>query len=467
MSKVFVLVLVLVFLTASCVMVAKPAFSSTEVTENSWMSKAPMQQARSYIGVGVINGKIYAIGGSTQHGSASNSFSGGFVGTNEEYDPAADTWTYKSAMPTPRQNFATAVYHGKIYCIGGYLNNGTVTSVNEVYDPATDTWETKAPIKTTRISLQANAANGKIYLIGGYVPAYYTTYNFTSSSLNEAYDPATDSWTTKAPMPIAMSGYASAVVDNKIYVFGGFSNQIYDSKTNTWSQGTSSPTNTAYGAAGATTGVNAAKRIYVLSQDYNFPKPLYVNSIYDPATDSWTAGAPEPTERKGFSVAVVNDTLYVIGGTTEAFDFLGKNYITVYATNEQYTPIGYGTVPATISVGSPENKNYTSGNVSLAFTLNKPTAWMGYSLDGQKNATITGNTTIAWLTSGLHNITVYANDTFGNTGASQTVTFSITSASLAKQEPFPTAIVAAVSGVSIAIVVAGLLVYFKKRKHRG
>ena len=25
-----------------------------------------------------------------------------FVGTNEEYDPATDTWTFKKSMPTPR-----------------------------------------------------------------------------------------------------------------------------------------------------------------------------------------------------------------------------------------------------------------------------------------------------------------------------------------------------------------------------
>lgn len=101
--------IILVFLMASCIIVAKPV-SGAAIAENSWVSKAPMHVARSYIGVGVVNGKIYAIGGATQHGSSPNSLSGGFVGTNEEYDPASDTWTYKSAMPTPRHYFATAVY---------------------------------------------------------------------------------------------------------------------------------------------------------------------------------------------------------------------------------------------------------------------------------------------------------------------------------------------------------------------
>jgi N-acetylneuraminic acid mutarotase len=420
-----------------------------------------MHEARSYIGVAVVNGKIYAIGGSTQQGSSPDNLSGGFVGTNEEYDPETDTWTYKRAMPTPRHYFATAVSQNKIYCIGGYLNNGTVTRVNEVYDPATDTWENKAPMRTTRIDLTANAANGRIYLMGGYVPAHYTTQNFSSSflTLNEVYDPATDSWTIKAPLLTATSGYASAIVDNKIYVISSNLNQIYDPATDKWSIGAPSPSRTSYGEAGATTGVNAPKRIYVLGQDFSFSEPPYVNRVYDPATDTWTVGAALPTGRNGFGVAVVNDTLYVIGGTTETFDMFWNNYITLYATNEQYTPIGYGTVPPAVSVFSPENNGtYASSNVSLVFAVNKQTVWLGYSLDGQETIDITGNTTIAGLSNGSHNLTVYANDTLGNAGTSGTITFSIAK----ETEPFPTTLVAAASGVSVAVIGVGLLVYFKK-----
>jgi hypothetical protein len=73
--------------------------------------------------------------------------------------------------------------------------------------------------------------------------------------------------------------------------------------------------------------------------------------------------------------------------------------------------------------------------------------------------TVAGNTTLAGLSAGVHNVTVYAWDTAGNMGTSPTVTFTI-----AKPEPFPTAQVAAVSGVSAAVACLGLLLYFKKRK---
>jgi N-acetylneuraminic acid mutarotase len=458
MRKSAALLLALVFLTASCLVMVKPAFSSEEMEENSWTSKAPMHVARSNLRVAVVNGKIYAIGGGAENG---------IVGTNEEYDPATDTWTLKTPMPTPREYFATAVYHNKIYCIGGSISSG-VTGINEVYDPTTDTWENKTSMPTARILGPANVAGGKIYLIGG----------LPNGTLNEVYDPATDTWTTKAPIPIA-AGAASGVFNNKIYFVGGFFDadysaasmtQIYDPITDTWSLGTPPPTFFLIGSAGVTSGAMAPKRIYVFDSPYGdiaaMPNdPLYTNQVYDPEIDSWTFGVDMPTPRQYFGVAVVNDLLYVIGGFTETFDMFWNSNLTLYATNEQYTPIGYVTVPPKVSVVSPENKTYVSSNVSLAFTVNKPALWVGYSLDGQDNVTVTGNTTLAGLANGLHNLTVYAKDEFENMGASETVTFTIAK----ETEAFPIrlTVVAAVVVAAVVLVAAvgvGLSAYLKKRK---
>ena len=95
-----------------------------------------------------------------------------FLSINQEYDPATDTWTTKTPMPTPRAIFATAVYQNKIYVIGGGGDFGfeEVTGLNQVYDPSTDTWTTKTSMPTARQFLCANVVNGKIYLIGGSKP---------------------------------------------------------------------------------------------------------------------------------------------------------------------------------------------------------------------------------------------------------------------------------------------------------
>ena len=152
----------------------------------------------------------------------------------------------------------------------------------------------------------------------------------------------------------------------------------------------------------------------------------------------------------------------MIGGYNVIFHYPAITpEITAFTFNQLYTPLGYGTVRPKISLASPENGNYTHGNITLIFTLNKATSWMGYNLDGQDNITISGNTTIANLPQSLHNVTVYANDTLGNTGKSETITFNI----VAEPKPFPTALVTAVLGVLAAAVVGiGLIVYFRKRR---
>ena len=70
-------------------------------------------------GVAVVNGKIYAIGGLLLKYRDKTTIQSVDVATNEEYDPATNTWSYKALMPTQRDSFAIAVYQNKIYCIGG------------------------------------------------------------------------------------------------------------------------------------------------------------------------------------------------------------------------------------------------------------------------------------------------------------------------------------------------------------
>jgi hypothetical protein len=78
--------------------------------------------------------------------------------------------------------------------------------------------------------------------------------------------------------------------------------------------------------------------------------------------------------------------------------------------------------------------------------------------------TIAGNITLTNLSYGEHNITLFVSDELGNTGASETVYFSVEAPQPEpKPEPFPTALVIA-SVITVSVVGIGLLVYFKKRK---
>jgi len=85
------------------------------------------------------------------------------------------------------------------------------------------------------------------------------------------------------------------------------------------------------------------------------------------------------------------------------------------------------TTPPTISIVSPENKTYTTSDVSLTFTVDEAVSWIGYSLDGQHNVTISGNTTLTDLSDGTHWLIVHARDATGNEGSSEMVYFAIQS----------------------------------------
>jgi N-acetylneuraminic acid mutarotase len=306
-----------------------------------------MGLAKTGFGVGVVNDKIYVIGG---HPYGSTEFT---IDDVSVYDPSTDQWRSKQHMPGPLAWFGTAVYQNEIYVIGGaWFMSDSLKNDVWVYDPAADAWTTKASMPTPRAEVQANMVNSKIYVIGG---------RETTSSVadvNEVYDPVTDTWTTKTPIPTPVTQYASAVVDGKIYVIGGWTfaanststswvdlNQIYDPETDTWSLGTPIPEGVRANA-GATTGVMAPKRIYVIGDG--------LNQVYNPSNDSWSVDEPIPnsahrlTNFADAEIAVVNDQLYALGGVYK--DANGNGY----SVNEQYTPIGYGTPD--LSTPSPSPK---------------------------------------------------------------------------------------------------------------
>jgi N-acetylneuraminic acid mutarotase len=328
----------MVFLVLCSLLVGLPNITAVRAAEDSWTTLEPMPTARSGLGVAVVDGKIYVIGG--QNGE-------GVLNITEEYDPVTNEWTSKTSMPTARSDFGIAVYQNKIYVIGGTIGSeiavgeSLLTGATEVYDPETDTWETKTSMPTPRQGLKANVVSDRIYLIGGV--RYVGGYIHPGFDENEVYDPATDSWITKAPLPTAVWGYSSAVVDNKIYLIGGGNktsegtfpvtlNQIYTPATDTWDFGQSIPTGLWDADAGATTGAFAPERIYVLGGSY-YTVAYNLTQTYDPEVDAWTAGTPMPTPRWSLGVAVVNDELYAIGGKTEEDIYS--------AANEKYTPIGY------------------------------------------------------------------------------------------------------------------------------
>jgi hypothetical protein len=124
---------------------------------------------------------------------------------------------------------------------------------------------------------------------------------------------------------------------------------------------------------------------------------------------------------------------------------------------------------------SPQNKTYTTTEVPLIWACTEQKIVADYTLDLLShtplyayftlsgNESLTGNTTLTGLSNGTHTLTVYVITERGS--ASQTVHFTVSLETQPQPEPFPTALLMAASGVTLAVVCIGLLVHFRKRNH--
>jgi hypothetical protein len=206
--------------------------------------------------------------------------------------------------------------------------------------------------------------------------------------------------------------------------------------------------------------------------------PPYTYQWYTQLWPTWKPGMSLPLSPLGSAIAVP-------GATSSKFEFVestpGSYSITLKVTDStgEFTycwflsglwvfvlplstpsPSDADTAPPSISFLSPENKTYSANDILLNFTLSEPANWIGYSMDAQTNITIDGNTTLTGLLYGSHNVTIYANDTYGNTGKSETTPFTID-----QPASFPTTEAAAATTIAIASAALGLG-YVMKRKHR-
>ena len=144
--------------------------------------------------------------------------------TMECYDPRTNSWEYKKPLSSVRMRFAAVVGpDDKIYVFGGAegmanIDATPVLNTTEVYDPKTDSWTLRKPMPESR---EAHAAvlgsDGKIYVLGG-------ASSVPTPPLNDVfiYDPLFDSWTRGPKMNVPRAVLAAvATPDGKIYAIGG------------------------------------------------------------------------------------------------------------------------------------------------------------------------------------------------------------------------------------------------------
>lgn len=243
------------------------------------------------------------------------------------------TWSTSASMLTTRYYPGAAVFDGVLYVTGGCTAGpcgGTVSSTVEAYNPATDSWIPKAPMPTARGWLTTTEIGGLLYAAGG-------DASFPLATL-EVYDPVTDSWTPKNPMPTPRAAPVAGSIDGKLLIVGGHGASpldaydtldVYDPTTDAWAAKASMSTRRAYSGAGVIDG-----KLYVVGGLSASLDVLATLEVYDPGTDTWTMKAPMPTARVAPGAGVIGGKLYVVGGSTAS----SLQPLQVYDTLEVYDP---------------------------------------------------------------------------------------------------------------------------------
>jgi len=196
---------------------------------DAWRARAPMPLARGAAGAALLNGRIYVVGGAgplpnsrdqaIRPGSPQRS-----LALVDEYDPIANRWRSRAPMPVARNHLAVESAGGKVYAIGGRLGGAFIIAMpgnvdlTMEYDPAADVWLTKAAMPTARSACNSAALGGRIYVAGGELQ----TYQFLAAyRAFEAYDPAANMWYQLPSLLIPRHEAAMAPLGSQIHIVGG------------------------------------------------------------------------------------------------------------------------------------------------------------------------------------------------------------------------------------------------------
>lgn len=258
-----------------------------------------------------IGTKIYFYGGRITTGSI-------YMNDTWCYDTEFGTWTQVATGPVARYAHHCVAIDGKMYVHGGCFKTTAAMDMRSdllCYDPETDVWSSLAGNDTPLSYGGAAVVNGKMYIYGGLYYQSGSTGQYTSQTLR-CYDPATNKWSNLPNWPGAgtWSGMLSAIGD-MLYASGGNGppyNSVsrYNTLTRAW-------TNAAKGGgriAGVT--ANIGDRIY------SYGGGALTLNIFDRPTNTWSTGTAGPIAMYELTGAVVGDSWYLgLGGVVEFWKY--------------------------------------------------------------------------------------------------------------------------------------------------
>ena len=171
-------------------------------------------------GVQGIDGQVLMVGG--------DDGGGGYFASAELYNPATGMFDPIGSMTEARSIFTATLFPNPdnpdelLVLIAGGRNNGGALSSAEIYDPQTGMFTpTTQPMNVARYNHAASLVDGKVLIVGGRTNNGDGTFSTVSSA--EIYDPQTGMFTPTGSMVVTARGDFSAITlsDGRVLVAGG------------------------------------------------------------------------------------------------------------------------------------------------------------------------------------------------------------------------------------------------------
>ncbi|XP_071443536.1 kelch-like ECH-associated protein 1B [Hetaerina americana] len=268
------------------------AFEGFSAEDGRWRTLARLPVPRSGLGGAFLKGAFYAVGG--RNNSPGANHDSDWV---DRYSPATDSWAACCPMSVPRNRVGVAVMDGLLYAVGGSAGSEFHASV-ERYDPDEDRWQPVSPMRVQRLGVGVAVVNRLLYAVGGFDGA-------RRLASAECYHPENDEWNSIASMNTQRSGAGMAALNQYIYVVGGYDGQHqlssverYDTEQNIWEFVSSIKV-----ARSALSVTVLDGKLYAMG-GYDGQTFLSIVEVYDPVRDEWTEGLPLTCGRSGHASAV-------------------------------------------------------------------------------------------------------------------------------------------------------------------
>lgn len=188
--------------------------------DNSWTKVADMQLERCHFAMLVTDGMIYAIGGEKESDLNMDSV--------ERYCPQTNTWSFVCPLDQPMCSHAGSVWGGQMYISGGFNCEYQSLVSMFLYHPERGTTYL-ADMPTNRALHRMECVGDHLYVAGG-LSSNDNGQCFDQLSC-EVYSLESDFWYTISPMPKPHVGAASAVLEDKLYILGGYYQDDYADST--------------------------------------------------------------------------------------------------------------------------------------------------------------------------------------------------------------------------------------------